>query len=88
MRPHSIAYYVGHGCDVCRGCLVITKSLQDGNFFIMCDDCMTERKDPETLEWLPSNFDRIDVKNATLEEIRELGWEKYITGNYVDFECV
>jgi DNA (cytosine-5)-methyltransferase 1 len=28
------------------------------------------------------------IENATLEEIQDLGWEKYITGNYVDFECV
>ena len=86
MRPHSIAYYVGHGCDICRGCAVITKNLSDGSFFIMCDDCMSEWSDPETWDRLPSNFDRIDIKNATLEEIQALGWEKYITGNYVDFD--
>ena len=88
MRPHSIAYYVGHGCDICGGCAVITKSPQEGGFFIMCDDCMSEWSDPDTKNRLPRNFDHIDLKNATLEEIQDLGWEKYITGNYVDFECV
>ena len=37
---------------------------------------------------IPRYSDYKRVKNATLEEIRELGWEKYITGNAIDYECV
>ena len=87
MRPHSIAYRVGD-CT-CQGTLKITKNLSDGSFFIMCDDCMSVWRDPKKWYLMTAcNVYNINTRNATLEEIKDLGWEKYVRGNYVDFECV
>ena len=87
MRPHSIAYHVGD-CT-CQGTLKITKNLSDGSFFIMCDDCMSVWRDPKKWYLMTAyNVYNINTRNTTLEEIKDLGWEKYITGNYIDYDCV
>jgi hypothetical protein len=88
MRPHSVAYYVKTCKDCGQGQLVVTKNPIDNSFFIICDDCMSEWGDPETKNRLDNRYNLFGMRNATLEEIKELGWEKYITGNYVDFDCV
>ena len=49
---------------------------------------MSEWINPETKNKLANRYNQFGMKNATLEEIRNLGWEKYITGNYIDYDCV
>lgn len=91
MRPHSIAYYVKVCGDCGQGQLVITKNPKTGEIFVMCDECMSEWKNPEvrqTENRLQSERNWKEIKNATLEEIQTLGWDKYIQGNYMDYECV
>ena len=91
MRPHSIAYYVKTCGDCGQGQLVVTKNPTNNSFFIICDDCMSEWSNPEiqyTKNRLANKYNQFGMKNATLEEIKDLGWEKYITGNYIDYDCV
>jgi hypothetical protein len=90
MITHSIKYWTGVCGDCGQGQLVIAKSEDQKHFFIICDDCEAEWKNPNMMREsrIPRYSDYKRVKNATLEEIRELGWEKYITGNAIDYECV
>lgn len=90
MLPHSIKYWIGTCGDCGQGQLVIGKDIENNCFLIICDDCEAEWKVPDTVDKnrLPRNMDRGDIKNATLEEIQSIGWEHYITGNAIDYECV
>lgn len=91
MKPYSILYWVGNGCPVCgEGCLAIIKDMKTNTFSIMCDDCDAEWREPNISEEtrLPRDIEHGKIKNATLEEIKELGWDGYIQGNYVDYHCI
>lgn len=90
---YTVVYWV----DSCRDCggggqLIIVKDPKSGEFFLMCDDCGQEWKNP--FKWdnsnrLPSDWSSEVkyIKNATWEEIKGLGWDKYVKGNMPDFNC-
>lgn len=100
MRPHSTKYWIDDYCRVCgQGNLIISKYVKSGRYVIMCDECEAEWKHPDLGDsnrlplhpGLPphlSNSEHGEIKNATLEEIKVLGWDEYVTGNAIDYECV
>lgn len=89
MKPHSIAYWVDSCCSG-GGVLVIRQWVNSGNYVIMCDDCEAEWENPNVNEEtrLHRNREKGEIRNPTLEEIKALGWDQYIKGNYIDYTCV
>jgi len=91
MNSNSIFYHVGR-CFNCRqGILDIVQDIKYKNFFLICDDCDAEWPSPDRItknDQLDTDRDCGEIKNASWEEIVSLGWDKYVQGNYVDFDCV
>jgi len=90
MKQHSTKYWIRGSCCGVQGNLIIRQWINSGNYVIMCDDCEAEWKHPDLGDSnrLPRNREHGDIRNPTLEEIEALGWDKYIYGNYIDYECV
>lgn len=48
----------------------------------MCDECLAEWKNPEdalkNANGFRKSYIEVEAKTATIEEIKEMGWEKYI----------
>lgn len=67
-------------CPVCgQGQILVVKNASSGDFFVMCDDCESEWDSPQAIlegknAWERNNF---PVINATYEEIKNIGWDKY-----------
>jgi len=93
MRPHTIRYNIGE-CPVCgQGELVIVKEALDGhsnsiNFLILCEECDAEWKSPDITDEnrLPRQRKRGKIINATLNEIKDINWEKHVISNAIDYE--
>lgn len=68
-------------CPVCgQGELLVVQDLSTTKFLIMCDDCESTWEDPESSLDFTKCLDRTDskVRDATQQEIKELGWLQYI----------
>lgn len=75
--------YVGK-CPVCRGygMLEVVVDTNSNDFSVMCEECSAEWKNPEdalrNIKGFRGTFAGQKVRNATLEEIKRIGWQKYI----------
>lgn len=70
-------------CPLCnQGELIVVQDLTVKDYLIMCDDCFRTWSDPDscndTRNCLPDRDSR--VRDATPEEIRELGWLRFLKG--------
>lgn len=83
MRGKDI--YVGQ-CPICRGYarLEIDKDVTNDEYMVICEECLAEWKDPQSAlrnvngqRW----FAKGEVRGATIEEIRALGWDEFIVNN-------
>jgi len=76
-------YYIGR-CPICGnyGMLEIVVNISSKECFILCDECSAEWANPEdALKNINGKreFETSQrVRNATYEEIKNLGWEKYL----------
>lgn len=75
-------YYVGQ-CPICfhYGRLEIDKEVTNNEYFVMCEECLAEWKNPQSaLKNVNGKrcFTKGKVRAATIEEIKALGWDKYI----------
>ena len=75
------SFHIGN-CPVCCGNLEIITNIKNGTCSIMCDECSAEWNDPENAL---KNFGGsratatgMTARAATLDEIRNVDWEKYI----------
>lgn len=85
MRPHSTNYWIGSSCNG-GGVFVISKYIKSGHFVIICDDCESIWNHPDISDddrWTKTR-EPGEIKNAILEEIQSLGFDKYIEGNFPD----
>jgi len=75
--------YIGE-CPVCNGCgmLEVVIDVDSLDCSIMCDECLAEWKTPDealkNINGFRSDFTVKKVRIATIEEIRNAKWEKYI----------
>ena len=73
-------YKVGN-CPICRqGELEIVQEIHSGKLIICCDECDAEWISPDdalaSLKGSRNKFGK--TQNATLQEIINLGWDKYL----------
>jgi len=81
----SESFCVG-ACTVCGvGLLEILMDMKHWKCLVVCDECFAEYKNPihalnriEGTRTSVSSICEIRVRLASLEEIQEAGWEKYI----------
>jgi hypothetical protein len=77
------SYHIGK-CPICGdyGMLEIIYNFKKKNCSIMCDECLAEWKNPEdalkNANGFRKSYIEVEAKTATIEEIKEMGWEKYI----------
>ena len=80
---NSQNYYVGK-CPICGdyGMLEILYNFKENICSIMCDECLAEWNNPEdalkNVNGFRKSYKEAEARIATLEEIKEIGWEKYI----------
>ena len=76
-------YYIGQ-CPICRGYgrLEIDKDFIDNEYLVMCEECLAEWKTPQdalnNINGRRCSCPEARVRSASLDEIREMGWEKFI----------
>lgn len=75
-------YYVGQ-CPICRkyGRLEIDKDITNNEYIVICEECLVEWKSPQDALGKENGQRRIakgEVRCATIEEIKCLGWDKFI----------
>ncbi|MDE6903368.1 hypothetical protein AALB52_25750 [Lachnospiraceae bacterium 38-14] len=76
-------YYVGQ-CPICcsYGRLEIDKDVTNSKYIVICEECLAEWKNPQdALENIngrrcPANG---EVRSATFDEIKNIGWDKFVT---------
>ncbi len=80
-------YYSSIKNKCCNGRLVFCVD-ENNNYFLQCDDCYTAYYTPEDVinynvikEFCHDDF---AGRFATLEEIKALGWDKYLKNNKKD----
>jgi len=75
------SFYVGD-CPICCGMLEIVISINGKNFSIMCDECSAEWENPEDAlnnrGGSRASANEIEVRTATLDEIKIANWDIYI----------
>lgn len=75
--------YVGK-CPICKGygMLEVIVDTINKKFSVMCEECSAEWQNPDdalkNINGVREAFTGNKVRNATLEEIKTIGWEKYI----------
>lgn len=76
-------YYVGD-CPICLeyGRLEIDKDVTNDKYFVMCEECCAEWKTPQEA-FQNINGRRVPyygavVRSATWDEIKEIGWDKFV----------
>ena len=74
--------YIGV-CKVCdAGMLEIRYNFKKNFCKITCDECLAEWNNPEdalnNVNGFRKSYTEAEARVATIEEIREAGWEKYI----------
>jgi len=76
-------FYVGQ-CPICReyGRLEICKDADNNQYLVICDECLAEWNNPEdALKNINGHRESIKkgkVLSATLNEIKKIGWDKFI----------
>lgn len=76
-------YHIG-SCPICHeyGQLEIYKNLNNNKLFIICEECLAEWSSPQDIingvkgKRQSRNNGKVIV--ATIDEIKDLGWDKYI----------
>lgn len=77
--------YIGN-CPICHGYGMLEVVIDPVHLTgaVMCDECCTEWKNPEeaykNINGQRKAFSGVKYRDATIEEIRQLGWDKYIVG--------
>ena len=76
-----MSYYIKE-CPVCCGMLEIVYDIKENKCSIMCDECSAEWDNPENaisnINGYRESSDEISVRTATLDEVKKMGWGKYI----------
>ena len=75
-------FYVGE-CPICRGYgrLEIDKDVTNNEYLIICEECLAEWKNPQdALKNINGQrcFKKGEIRSATFNEIKSLGWDKFI----------
>ena len=75
--------YYTVNCPVCckYGRLEINKDITNNEYILICEECLAKWKSPQdALEHRNGqrNFGTGKVRAATLDEIKALGWDKFI----------
>lgn len=75
-------FYVGQ-CPICReyGRLEIDKDVTNNEYLIICEEYLAEWKNPQdALKNINGRrcFENGEIKGATFNEIKSLGWDKFI----------
>ncbi|MEJ9280324.1 hypothetical protein [Ureibacillus thermosphaericus] len=68
-------------CPICsQGWVEIVKDVATQELYVMCSDCETEWDNPENITTSNARIELSEnqVTNPTIEEIRNINWEKYI----------
>lgn len=78
-------YYVGN-CPICckYGRLEIDKDVTNNEYIVICEECLAEWKNPQdALRNVNGQrcFAKGEVRSATIEEIKDLGWDKFIVNS-------
>ena len=79
-------YYVGQ-CPICHeyGRLEICKNEYNNQYLVICDECLAEWKNPEdALKNINGHRESIKkgrVLNATFDEIKKIGWDRFIVNS-------
>ena len=77
-------YYIGK-CPICNeyGMLEIVVDIKNKGCSVLCDECSAEWKHPEdaikNINGKRNFSSSQEVEDATYEDIKKAGWEKYIT---------
>jgi len=74
--------YIGI-CKVCNyGMLEILYNFKIGKCSIMCDECLAEWNSPEealdNINGFRKSYPKAEARRATLEEVANAKWEKYV----------
>ncbi|MDE6434655.1 MAG: hypothetical protein K2L07_10570, partial [Lachnospiraceae bacterium] len=83
-------FYVGW-CPICRkyGRLEINKDVTNNEYLIRCEECLAEWKTPQdalkNINGQRCSKER-EIRSATLNEIKSLGWDKFIVENFDKYE--
>lgn len=76
-------FYIGD-CPICRyGRLEIHKDIAVDEYFVMCEECFAEWKNPQdALQNIRGKrtFGKGAIRSATIDEIKILGWDKFVVG--------
>lgn len=75
-------FYIGQ-CPICRkyGRLEIDKDVTNNEYLIICEECLAEWKNPQdALKNINGQrcFEKGEIRSATFNEIKNLGWDKFI----------
>ena len=76
-------YFIGN-CPVCcdYGMLEILFNFKKKKCSITCEECLAQWNNPEDalkgVNGFRKSYPEAEARTATIEEIREAGWEKYI----------
>lgn len=74
--------YIGL-CRVCGyGMLEIISNIESEKCSVICDECLAEWDTPENalknIGGFRKSYEKAEARTATMEEIEEAGWKKYI----------
>ncbi len=77
-------FYVGQ-CPICceYGRLEINKNITNNEYLIICEECLAEWKNPQdALKNINGRrcLKKGKIRSATFNEIKSLGWDKFIVG--------
>jgi hypothetical protein len=66
-------------CPLCdQGRLFITKILDTGELFLLCEECEAAWRSPEEIDVKTHfNFAGLNIKRANREDIESAGWFRY-----------
>lgn len=78
-------FYIGQ-CPVCcsYGRLEIDKDISNNEYLVMCEECLLEWKSPQdALKNIGGQrcSGKGKVRSATFDEIKGLGWDKFVVDN-------
>lgn len=78
-------YYAGR-CPICckYGRLEIDKDITNDEYMVICEECLAEWKTPQdALRNVGGQrcCTKGEVRSATYDEIKALGWDKFIINN-------
>lgn len=66
-------------CRVCdQGWVEIVKETQNSTLLLQCSECLSQWSTPGALENQEFMEDEVTVSNPTYDEVKSLGWDKYV----------